>query len=255
MPQPPATPTSASRGVTAPSLHEAGALRFATDRGPWQRSLRWTSPYRDRRLLLLGGLFAVALTVLQLVGFALAMRSHRPWTAPRHNEPIQVVLIDSEPEVPPPPEPEPPIVARPSRIAIAPPQMKKAPPPPLRSVEDSHETQARIGSAGTATPPTPPPQLFNPDGSIRLNAETDAVIAPKASANPREAAKARWAQIQQGGKNPLDCHRTRFANAFAPDESVGSGVARKYLSWVGLYDPHDTEKRAARAAEGCDPPK
>jgi hypothetical protein len=255
MPQLPATPTPARAGATAPSLHEPGALRFNTDREPWQRSLRWTAPARDRRLLLLGGLIAVALTVLQLVGFAVAMRSHRPWSAPHRNDPIQVVLLETEPEVPPPPEPEPPIVARPSRVAIAPPEVKKAPPPP-RHVEDSGETQARIGSAGAAAPPAEPPQpqLFNPDGSIRLNAQAAPVIAPKAPENPREAAKARWAQIEQRN-NPLDCRKTRFSQAFAPDESAGDKLSRKYLKWVGLSDPEAIARRNQQRAEagGCEP--
>ena len=134
------------------------------------------------------------------------------------------------------------------RIRIAPPQVRTTPPPP-HAADDSDAMRARIGEAGAP----PAPKLFNPDGSIRLG--DAAPKLPQAPANPQEAAKARWAEIRHAGENPLDCKKTRFAQNFAPDESVGSGIARKYLSWVGLYDPHDTEKRARRAAEGCDPPK
>jgi hypothetical protein len=232
------------------SLHEPGALRFDTDRLPWQRSLRWTKPVRDRRLLALGIFFAVAMTVLQVVGFAVAMRSYR--VHPRHAAPIQVVLIEPESAIPPPPEPEPPIVARPSRIAIAPPTLKAPPPPPPRPAEDSEEMRARLGAAGAAAPA---PQLFNPDGSIRLGSDA-APAAQRAPKNPQEAAKARWAQIEKRG-NPVDCHKTRFARAFAPDEDAGDKVARKYLKWIGLGDmeaiEHRNQQRAA--AGGCDPEK
>ncbi|MEO5626878.1 MAG: hypothetical protein ABIQ70_12790 [Dokdonella sp.] len=230
-------------------MSEPGFLRFRTDQQPWQRSLRWSKPERNRRLLLLGGLFALAMTILQLVGFALVMRPYRIHLA-RNAEPIQVVLIEPEILIPPPPEPEAPIVARPSRIAIAPPQLKDKQPPPPHPEEPSSEMQARMGNAGSGTTV---PQLFNPDGSIRLGTST-APSAPLAPKNPQEAAKARWAQIEKRG-NPIDCHKTRFAQAFTPDESSGDKVARKYLKWVGLADMeairHRNEKRAE--AGGCDP--
>ncbi|MEP7042442.1 MAG: hypothetical protein ABI843_05235 [Dokdonella sp.] len=234
-----------------PVLDRPADLRFATDALPWQRSLRWTKPVRDRRLWLLGVLAALLITALELLGFAAGMHPYPRQAAQRSV--IQVVLIEPEPEVPaPPPEPEPPqFVRRPSRIVIAPPKVRTTP-PAASATETSDAMTARIGVAGTPVPPT---QLFNPDGSIRLGEGSTAIAPPSAPKNPQEAAKARWAEIQKKGENPLDCKKTRFAQAFAPDESVGSGVARKYLSWAGLYDPHDTQRRAARAAEGCDPPK
>lgn len=234
-----------------PSLYRPAALRFATDGLPWQRSLRWTKPVRDRRLLLLGLLFAVLVTVVELIGFGVGMRPYRHSAAQRSV--IQVVLIEPEPEVPPPPpEPEPPeFVRRPSRIAIAPPQVRTAPPPP-RPAEDANAMSARIGSAGT-----PPPQLFNPDGSVRLGDGGTAVAPPSEPKNPQEAAKARWAEMRKRGENPLDCKRTRFAQAFKRDESLGDEVSRKYLKWIGLGDgeaiQHRAEQREQRAAEGCDP--
>jgi hypothetical protein len=228
-------------------LRDPGSLRFATDALPWQRSLRWREPPRNWSLILLGIVFAVLVTALLWVGFALGMRPYRIY--PPDTQVIRVALIEPEvepPPPPPPPEPEPPpFVARPSRIPIAPPQVR-APPPP-RPAEASDAMSGRIGTAGAVEPA---PQLFNPDGSVRLNG---ALKMPEAPKTERERSAARWTQMEQAGKNPLDCRRTRFAGKYAPDETVGSGIARKYLSWVGLYDPHDTERRAQRAAEGCDP--
>lgn len=234
------------QSAAVPSLLEPAALDFDSDRLPWQRSLRWGEPPRDRRRLALGLLAALLMTMLQLVGFGLGMRPYR--LHPPASRPIQVMSIDYQPLLPIPPEPVPPqIVPRPSRIAIAPPRAKTPPPAP-RPAEDSDAIRARIGSAGAAAPP---PQLFNPDGSIRVGGATP--VAPVAPKTQREAALARWSSIEKGGRNLLDCRKSRLAKGYALDESVGSGVARKYLSWVGLYDPHDTQKRAQRAAQGCDP--
>ena len=228
-----------------PSLLEPGTLDFDSDHHPWQRSLRWSEAPRDRRRFLLGLLAAVLATVLQLVGFGLGMRPYRLHAPP--SRPIQVTLIDLVTPLPIPPEPEPPqFVPRPSKIVIAPPQAK-TPPPPSRPAEDSDAMRARIGSAGSAAPP---PQLFNPDGTIRVGDATPG--APDKPRTEREAALARWSDIQKG-HNLLDCTKSRLATGYALDESVGSGIARKYLRWVGLYDPHDTQKRAQRAARGCDP--
>lgn len=233
----------------AGSLREPGALRFASDRLPWQRSLRWGEPPRNRRRFWFGLGCALALTLLELAGFGVGMRSwhHRPVPAPQA---IQVVLIDTAP-LPIPPEPEPPQFApRPSRIQVAPPQAKTPPPPPPRPAESSDGMQARIGSAGA---PGAPPQLFNPDGTIRVGPAAPAVraAAPKTE---REAAIARWNEIAERG-NPLDCRKTRFARAFAPDESAGDKVARKYLKWVGLADMQAIERRNRQRAEagGCEP--
>ena len=127
-PRPPSPPPSPSSD--RPSLSQPAALHFATDGLPWQRSLRWSEPPRDRRLLWLGGLFALLITLAELGGFAIAMRDFRA-LRPRPSPPIQVSLIvPFEQLPPPPPEPEPPIVARSSRIAIAPPEVKTTPPPP-----------------------------------------------------------------------------------------------------------------------------
>jgi hypothetical protein len=109
--------------------------------------------------------------------------------------------------------------------------------------------RARIGTRG----PGGAPQLFNPDGSIRLAPTT----APARPLNQQEAGKQRWAEMEKRGENPLDCKRTRFARAFKPDQSLGDEVSSKYLKWIGLADgeaiSHRAEKREQRAAEGCEP--
>ena len=238
-----------AHAVDLPSLHDPGALHFQTDRLPWQRSLRWSEPPRDRRLLGFGIVLAVVVTLLELIGFAVGMRSYH--VHPPHSQVVQVILIEAEENLPPPPpEPEPPIVARPSRIAIAPPKVHTTP-PPLNAAESSDAMSARIGTAGTAAAP----QLFNPDGSIRLGGSA-ATSLPRAPKNPQEAAKARWAQIEQRG-NPIDCKKTRFAGAFAPDVDLGGKVAGKYLKWVGLADSAAIAHRAQQRAEsgGCEPAK
>lgn len=229
-----------------PSLVHPASLRFETDRLPWQRSLRWARPVRDRRLLL-GGLLALLITVLELIGFGLGMRPYR--NLPRNDSTISVVLIEPEPELPPPPpEPEPPeFVRRPSRIVIEPPKVRTPPPPPRRT--EQAEANARIGSAGA-----PAPQLFNPDGSVRLGSGAEPIAPPSKPENPREAAKERWAQIEKRG-NPLDCKKTRFSQAFKVDESVGDQVAGKYLKWIGLADQEAIVQRRQQRAEsgGCEP--
>lgn len=241
------SPPIAPGRAVATSLSEPGALAFASDRLPWQRSLRWTRPERNLRWLLSGLFIAFAVTLIELGGFALGMRPYRLHAPP--SAPIRVVLIEPAVVIPPPPEPEPPIVVRASKIAIAAPTVHVTP-PPAHVEEPSDAMRARIGEAGRAAP-----QLFNADGSIRLGNGSQ-VVAPQAPKNPQEAAKARWAQIQQRG-NPIDCHKTRFAGAFAPDVSLGDKVAGKYLKWVGLADPEAIRHRAEQRADagGCEPAK
>lgn len=244
----PPSPTRPIRHRTGERLaSDPGSLRFVADGLPWQRSLRWTRPLRDRRLLALAGMLAFMVTLLELAGFALGMKPLR--TLPRIDNTIQVVLIEPEPPAPPaPPEPEPPeIVRRASRIAIDTPTVRTKTPPPERT--EANESNARIGSAGVAAP-----QLFNPDGSVRLGG-SGAIAPPSAKPeNPREAAKARWAEIEKRG-NPLDCKKTRFAQAFKKDESLGDEVAGKYLKWIGLADGEAIAHRRRQRAEsgGCEP--
>lgn len=229
-----------------PLAADPGSLRFAADALPWQRSLRWAAPLRDRRLLALGGLLALLVTLLEVVGFAVGMKPLR--LAPPQDRTIQVVLIEPEPPPPPaPPEPEPPeILRRASRIRVDTPKVRTTPPPPR--ADASSQGNARIGSAGVA-----PPQLFNADGSIRLGGN-GTLAAPPPPRNPQEAARARWAEIEKRG-NPLDCRKTRFAGAFDADQSAGDKVASKYLKWIGLADPEAIGRRRQQRADsgGCEP--
>lgn len=219
-------------------------LALAGDALPWQRSLRWAPPPRDRWVFFTGLAIAIVLTLVELVGFGVGMEAH--WTRPGYGTPIRVAVIENPVERPLPPEPvPPPLRTRPSTIRVAPPKVRLAPPPPVKSTDDN-AVRARIGEGSSASAP----RLFNPDGSVRLAPGT---VGPAKPETPLEAGKARWAEIEHRGKNPLDCRRSVFAQGYRPDESLGSGIARKYLSWIGLYDPHETEKRAQRAAEGCPP--
>lgn len=222
------------------------SLLAITPRGPWQRSLRRRGREVSGRSLALGVAVAALVTLIELAGFAVGMqRSVRTVTPDR---PITITVIDLAPSEPLPPEPEPAALpARPSRVAIAPPKAPVAPPPTLRP-ETPTTTQGRIGPGAAAG-------LFNPDGSVRL---PDRAPAPAAEpGNPQQAGRQRWAELQQRGENPLDCRRTRFAQAFRRDESAGDEVARKYLAWIGLANGDSIERnagrRAERAAEGCDP--
>ena len=109
--------------------------------------------------------------------------------------------------------------------------------------------RARMGASGAAAP-----QLFNADGSIKLGTTPQPARQP---VNPQEAAKQRWAEMEQRGENPLNCKRTRFARAFKRDQSLGDEVSSKYLKWIGLGDgeaiEHRAQQREQRADEGCDP--
>lgn len=222
------------------------ALRLASDALPWQRSLRWQRVPQPRRWVRPALALALLVTVLELAGFGAGMR---PWKKPRPAAvPVQVTLIDATP-LPLPPEPVPaPFVRKPSRIEVAPPAVK-TPPPPLQAEEPSDAMRARMGAAGSVAVP----ELFNADGTVKLAPMAPAAPRP---ATERDAAIARWQQIEARG-NPLDCHKTRFGQAFRRDESVGDEVARKYLVWIGLADMGGIEERHRQrsASGGCEPAK
>lgn len=218
---------------------------FPADGRPWQRSLRWTPPPRDRRRLAICLALAVLVTLIELTGFGIGMRP-RELDGPRNA--VQVELIAPTVLPPIPPEPVPPVfVQHVHKVRVAPPETRIRPPPePVAG--DENAMRARIGSAGA-----PAVRLFNPDGSIQLPAPA----APARPANPQEAGEARWVEIEKRGDNPLDCRRTRFAAAYKADQSLGDEIAGKYLKWIGLGDSEAVAHRAAqrerRAAEGCDP--
>jgi len=75
-------------------LEQPGRLRFVTDRLPWQRSLRWTRPPRDRRWIALGLLLAILLTLVELIGFGLGMqRQIAKEVRPPLPRVVQVILL------------------------------------------------------------------------------------------------------------------------------------------------------------------
>ena len=80
-------------------------------------------------------------------------------------------------------------------------------------------------------------QLFNRDGSVLAPAE------PKPSPQPFEADVAKGRELMGRG---LSCESP---DALGGHESLGEGVARKYLSWVGMYNPFKAQLRAEQAAE------
>ena len=80
----------------------------------------------------------------------------------------------------------------------------------------------------TAHAATSSVQLFNSDGSIRMPTSTAANVAPRDAnvANMRSFAV-------------VYCHHSRYAQDYArgQDEDLGAQVARKYLRWIGMYNP------------------
>jgi len=214
------------------------------------RDALWRQPSFARNALIGIGVLALLLNLVWVAGLRSVMYSRA--TSELLAQPIQVNVIEPPAQFEVPPEPVPAVFARrPSRVQIAPPETRMTPPPVTS--ESSSATTARIGAAGQ-----PAPQLFNADGSLRLPEASIRIGPQQAPENPQAAAQARWDEIRVRGENPLDCERTRFAGAFARDESAGDKVARKYLSWIGLADQAGIAERAAaregRAADGCDPP-
>lgn len=82
---------------------------------------------------------------------------------------------------------------------------------------------------------SPALQLRNVDGSIRLPAK------------PAQTRAAGIADMRHFQKAP--CRGTRFARSYSrgQDETLGAEVARKYLSWIGLYNPLKEQQYRERA--------
>lgn len=233
-------------------MRSDAALEFRL-RGPWQRSLRHEKEPIDWRKFALGLGIAVLLTALELIGFNRGMRRHSIDSDYRGS--IQVSLIDATPLVaiiePPLPEPAA-LQRRPSRIRIDTPKAPDIAPPVVKVESSSREMNARIGDAATSA------RLFDANGRIRLPDTVGKAVAPVA-ATREERARENWKEMRERGQNPLDCHRTRFAQAFRKDQSVGDAVAGKYLKYIGLANQasiaRNLGQREERAADGCDPPR
>jgi len=114
------------------------------------------------------------------------------------------------------------------------PELRKAPPSQRRSPIVLPEQPAiATKSAPPATDPSPPHvTLFNPDGSLRLPSEAK----PQRGLPEPDIIKGR--ELMGRG---LDCEAP---DAPGSGESLGEGVARKYLSWIGLYNPYSAQHRA-----------
>lgn len=220
-------------------------------RGPWQRSLRWAPERHDPRWSVVGIVAALVLTLVALKGFDRGMQ----WRPVIKEQVIQVSLIDPTPptaiDEPPPPEPAP-LVTRPSRIRVEPPAVRAPPPPKRADDQDSNAMHARMGEGASAS------GLFHADGRVRLPQAGTGVPRPVAKTRQQQAEE-NWQALQQRSENPLDCQRTRFAQAFRKDQSAGDAIAGKYLKWIGLANQaaiaKNLEDRERRAADGCDPPK
>ncbi len=243
-------PPAASATATLVDAHEQARLRNAYAGQLLRRNRLWHRPQFQRRGVFMVAIAALLANLLWIFGLDRAMT---PLDRAEPDRGPIVVNIITPPEVfEIPPEPQPEHIEfrnRLSRVRIAPPETISTAPP--MTAESGSETQARIGAAGEPTL-----NLFNTDGSLRMP-KAQPRIGPEKLDNPQEAAKAQWAEIQSRGENPLDCKKTRFANAFRRDESVGDAVSRKYLSWIGLADGAVIAERAAakqrRANDGCDP--
>lgn len=166
---------------------------------------------RDRRVVLAGVLFATALTLLELLGFGMAMRR----LIARNKPPLasQVMRVDLLDALPLPAEPVPP--ERPERAA---PQAPRQPPsrfPPAASRRALPPAQAAAPTiAATRAAPL---RLFNADGSVAL--PSDAL-----SEERRPAGKS---TLRRNG-NGIGYAPTRFEPIWAPrDESLGDEAVRR----------------------------
>ncbi len=120
------------------------------------------------------------------------------------------------------PQPEPDLPQPQRRTS---PRSHKLPTPPV-TIRASHSDQPTAAAAAA------PLQLFNRDGSVRLP------DAPDDPSRPFDADVAKGRELMGRG---LDCEKP---DALSTHESLGEEVARKYLSWIGMYNSFSAERRA-----------
>jgi hypothetical protein len=191
-------------------------LSFATDRLPWQRSLRWTRPALDKRRIAWAILIGIALTAIELIGFGIGMRGQiAKELRPAPAEVLQVFLIPDEREEIPtaPPEPEPParIVRRTSgksrNVAVLPPK-------PVSSAP----------ALDAANPQTPVLELYSPDGELRLPDNATSLEREEVGFNAHAPASG----DPFARRNPVPYEPTRFESVWAPSrETLGQELIRK----------------------------
>ena len=181
-------------------------LSFATDRLPWQRSLRWTRPAIDARRVALGILLGIVLTAIELIAFGIGM--HRQIANQTPARPPDVVLVqlidDTAFEFPAIPEPEPPIRAASRAMPHVRPVTVPFVSPPAPSNATSSETPAL--------------RLYDPDGHLRLPES----IAPGIGAETGFSAPSRAPGDAFARRNPVPYEPTRFESVWTPSgETLG----------------------------------
>ena len=187
-------------------------LSFATDRLPWQRSLRWTRPAIDARRVALGILLGIVLTAIELIAFGIGM--HRQIANQTPARPPDVVLVqlidDTAFEFPAIPEPEPPIRAASRAMPHVRPVTVPFVSPPAPSNATSSETPAL--------------RLYDPDGHLRLPES----IAPGIGAETGFSAPSRAPGDAFARRNPVPYEPTRFESVWTPSgETRGGELIRK----------------------------
>jgi hypothetical protein len=213
--------------------------------------LRWRPPDINWRRVA----FAIAMALLaQLILILLVREGMKPKPfAEDRRDVIQVSLIERAP--PPQPVAAAPLELPPLSVLAPQGGVARNAPAPVRPERGRRQVPAAAAAqqgadAVIATPSLP--SLYNPDGSLRTGSAT---AAPAPARTPMEKDLAAAAEMGNRGHNVIRCKRTRFANAYSPDESVGDKAARKYLGWVGLYNPARAKRSAdlaMEARENCD---
>lgn len=213
--------------------------------------LRWRPPNISWRRVAIAVAIALLAHLLLLLLIRDGMKP-KPFDGDRRDV-IQVSLIERAP----PPEIIAPAPLELPPLAVPAPQggsARNAPAPARRERGQRQVPAAAAAEQGAdaviATPSLP--SLYNPDGSLRTGTAT--APAPQAR-TPLEKDMAVAAEMSSRGHNVIRCKRTRFANAYSPDETVGDKAARKYLGWVGLYNPARAKRSAElamEARENCD---
>ncbi|TDR41667.1 hypothetical protein DFR29_110150 [Tahibacter aquaticus] len=226
------------------------AARVLPMRRAMLHELRWRAPDVNWRRVAVAILVAILAHLLLIWLVRDAMRA-KPFVENRRDV-IQVSLIEVAP-----PQDLPAAVHELPPLSVSSPQGGTArnAPAPLRRERGQRPVAAPAAAAEgvdaiVATPSAP--SLYNADGSLRL------APAPQEPAQPRapiEQGKLAAQELLKRGHNVVRCKSTRFARAYAPDESLGETAARKYGRYVGLYNPATAKKAAERAMEtqeSCD---
>ena len=240
----PAWPESAEGADPAQDFARVLAPALDGRRG-WREPARWHPDARPPRLWLV----AIALLAVHLLWLLALTAGMRPARQPATPAPISVRLVEIEesPAAEVAPRELPPLTVQ------APPEGRAAnSPAPARPAAPARPVASALPQAGAqeGVVASPAPRLYNPDGSLRVPH-----AAPATPRDPLAQGMQAAAELAARGHNVVRCRPTRFAGAWKPDESVGDEVARKYLGFIGLYNPHSAARTAERAAEAtaaCD---